>query len=96
MVLFKSCPRCQAGDLVEAEDMYGRYRRCVQCSDTTDMPREQAPRDVRRAQLSIDERMAPALRQNRRRQRPKRVGQDPRRTLELFRRRREQEQEAVT
>lgn len=57
MVLFKSCPRCQTGDLVETEDMYGHYRQCIQCSATTELPRaRRVPQDVLRAQGSIERR----------------------------------------
>lgn len=54
MVLFKSCPRCQTGDLVEKDDMYGVYVQCLQCGYVRDVPRQQAPRDVQHARDSID------------------------------------------
>jgi hypothetical protein len=31
MIWFKACPRCQAGDLNLAEDIYGKYLQCIQC-----------------------------------------------------------------
>ena len=31
MILFKSCPKCLAGDLEEQSDHDGHYLRCVQC-----------------------------------------------------------------
>ena len=31
MMLFKSCPKCSTGDLIEARDGFGRYIQCVQC-----------------------------------------------------------------
>ena len=35
IIYFKSCPRCQ-GDLYIGEDMYGRYRECLQCGYQTE------------------------------------------------------------
>ena len=31
MIWFKACPRCKVGDLVLAEDIYGKYQQCFQC-----------------------------------------------------------------
>ena len=31
MIYFKSCPRCR-GDVVDDEDTYGKYHKCMQCS----------------------------------------------------------------
>ena len=30
MMILKACPRCQ-GDLMEQDDQYGHYLRCMQC-----------------------------------------------------------------
>jgi hypothetical protein len=32
MFWFKSCPKCETGDLYEGQDQYGRYIACIQCS----------------------------------------------------------------
>jgi hypothetical protein len=31
MIWFKACPRCKLGDLYLNEDIYGKYRQCLQC-----------------------------------------------------------------
>jgi ssDNA-binding Zn-finger/Zn-ribbon topoisomerase 1 len=31
MMRFKSCPKCQTGDMVLDRDTYGSYMRCLQC-----------------------------------------------------------------
>ena len=28
---FKSCPRCEKGDIVEGQDKFGRHIQCLQC-----------------------------------------------------------------
>ena len=38
MILFKSCPRCSTGDLIEARDGFGRYVECMQCGYIKDIP----------------------------------------------------------
>ena len=34
---FKACPRCQ-GDMYLDEDMYGSYRKCLQCGRIYEIP----------------------------------------------------------
>lgn len=36
MIKFKGCPRC-GGDLILAEDMFGKYLSCLQCGFLRDM-----------------------------------------------------------
>ena len=31
MIWFKSCPRCQTGDMIQERDAYGGYVQCLQC-----------------------------------------------------------------
>ena len=37
MVWFKSCPKCQTGDLLLARDRYGTHVHCVQCGYTKEV-----------------------------------------------------------
>ena len=37
MFWLKGCPHCK-GDLLEANDQYGRYVTCIQCSFSKDVP----------------------------------------------------------
>ncbi|MEE8517591.1 MAG: hypothetical protein V3S98_00520 [Dehalococcoidia bacterium] len=43
MVLFKSCPKCETGDLLKSEDMFGEYVECVQCGYVKDISKEIKP-----------------------------------------------------
>ncbi|MDP6072737.1 MAG: hypothetical protein QGG34_14465 [SAR202 cluster bacterium] len=36
MLFLKGCPRCQ-GDMHINEDLYGRYRKCLQCGYMRDL-----------------------------------------------------------
>ena len=36
MIWFKSCPRCETGDIVREQDQYGLYTRCLQCGYVKD------------------------------------------------------------
>ena len=38
MVYLKACPRCN-GDLHISQDMYGKYRECLQCGYVLDIPK---------------------------------------------------------
>ena len=44
MIWFKSCARCQQGDVVEGKDMWGSYTICLQCGYLKDLD---APRKSR-------------------------------------------------
>ena len=46
MIQFKSCPRCR-GDMKITEDMYGKYKECLQCGNMLDIE-EQTPQRIRR------------------------------------------------
>ncbi len=37
MIWFKSCPRCNQGDLVFNDDVYGAYKQCLQCGHMVDL-----------------------------------------------------------
>ena len=41
MLWFKSCPKCERGDMIEGQDQYGAYMECVQCGFVRDLPAEQ-------------------------------------------------------
>ena len=41
MMLFKSCPKCIAGDLIKSADMFGEYVECIQCGFMKDLPAPQ-------------------------------------------------------
>ena len=36
-MIFKGCPRCGTGDMVERTDWYGKHQTCLQCSYTRDI-----------------------------------------------------------
>ena len=36
MIFFKGCPRCH-GDLLEREDVFGKYLICIQCGSLIDV-----------------------------------------------------------
>ena len=40
-ILFKSCPKCETGDLVKYADMYGAYFECMQCGFSRDVVERQ-------------------------------------------------------
>ena len=46
MIKFKGCPRC-GGDLLLAEDIFGKYLSCLQCGFLRDMAeRPKEPRQL--------------------------------------------------
>ena len=45
MLYFKSCPKCK-GDMVNTNDVYGDYKRCLQCGLTNEIKRSDVVRNV--------------------------------------------------
>ena len=37
MMWFKSCPRCETGDVVQGSDKYGQHIQCLQCGYMKDI-----------------------------------------------------------
>ncbi len=41
MMRLKGCPRCQ-GDVLYGQDIYGRFRQCLQCGHLVDLGKPRA------------------------------------------------------
>ncbi len=41
MMRLKGCPRCQ-GDVLYGQDVYGRFRQCLQCGHLVDLDKPRA------------------------------------------------------
>ena len=39
-MFFKSCPRCETGDVILERDFYGRHLDCLQCGYMKDIDRD--------------------------------------------------------
>lgn len=58
MVLFKSCPKCETGDLMKSEDMFGEYVECLQCGFVKDLSNASATTPVEPQSTGDTERMS--------------------------------------
>jgi uncharacterized protein (DUF983 family) len=61
MIWFKACPRCKLGDLYLNEDIYGKYRQCLQCGHViypADKAADPEPLGLSRQDTAGKERMA--------------------------------------
>ena len=62
MLYFKSCPKCK-GDMVNTNDVYGDYKRCLQCGLTNEIKRTDVVKSVIRR---ISKNGGPSVRDTRR------------------------------